>query len=1081
MADLGPSPSCENPNCGCLSGPGRREFLKITSLSAAGLLASGTAGVSPTANAGETPAVRAAFEKLIPPDKKLSPEWVKSLFARGARTVYRGADLEKIGMPVGGLCAGQLYLGGDGKLWHWDIFNQHIGTGDGHYAHPVKPSAPLDQGFEVRVKSRDKTMIQPLNSTGFSNITFCGEYPIGFVEYRDDAVPVAVNLEAFSPFIPLNPEDSSFPATILRFTVKNTSNTKVEAELVGWLENAICLNSKAACTRQNKILKQAGATCLECSAVDNIKQVAASDRPDIVFDDFEKETYEGWTVTGTAFGNGPVEKSKMPAYQFDRGDIGAQGKRLVNSHNTRNGEDVAKGDAHVGTMTSKEFTIERNYITFLIGGGAHKGKTCMNLLVGGKVVDSATGKNDNRMQPHGFDVRAYSGKTAQLQIVDQVPGPWGNIGIDYIVFSDRPAQPALAAKDQPDFGTMALALLESQEGDLASASLPEGKLPLTQPSPQGGEGGVRGPVLDAVLPSDSSSGQPIGQKLCGALARKLTVLEPGQEAKVTFALTWHFPNLPLKDNGRHYATRFDSAAAVAEYLAKNLEALSAQTRLWHDTWYDSTLPYWFLDRTFLNTSILATSTCHWFKSGRFYGWEGVGCCEGTCTHVWHYAHAPARLFPQLERDLRERTDFGLAFDPKTGVIKFRGESSGLAIDGQAGCILRSYREHQMSSDDAFLKRNWPKIKKALECLIREDGNDDGILEGPQHNTLDTEWYGPVAWLSGLYNAALRAGEAMAKEAGDDEFAKKARALADSGSRRIAEELWNGEFFIQKPDPKFPKAVRSGTGCEIDQVFGQSWAFQVNLGRILPEDKVKSALRSLWKYNFAPDVGPYRSINKKGRWYAMPGEAGLLMCTWPNGEGEGAEKRVALGYDYYFNECMNGFEYQAAGHMIWEGLVQEGLAITRAIHDRYHASRRNPWNEVECGDHYARSMASYGVFLAACGYEYHGPKGHLGFAPRLTPEDFRAAFTTAEGWGTFSQKRGGGGQTQSASIELKWGKLRVKTLAFALPENAKPAKVTVTVAGNPAAAEHAVNNGRLLITLAADASIQAGQTIEVKIA
>ena len=90
-------------------------------------------------------------------------------------------------------------------------------------------------------------------------------------------------------------------------------------------------------------------------------------------------------------------------------------------------------------------------------------------------------------------------------------------------------------------------------------------------------------------------------------------------------------------------------------------------------------------------------------------------------------------------------------------------------------------------------------------------------------------------------------------------------------------------------------------------------------------------------------------------------------------------------------------------MIWEGMVQEGLAVTRAVHDRYHPSRRNPWNEVECGDHYARSMASYGVFLAACGYEYHGPKRHLAFAPRLSPENFRAAFTTAEGWGTFSQK------------------------------------------------------------------------------
>ena len=129
--------------------------------------------------------------------------------------------------------------------------------------------------------------------------------------------------------------------------------------------------------------------------------------------------------------------------------------------------------------------------------------------------------------------------------------------------------------------------------------------------------------------------------------------------------------------------------------------------------------------------------------------------------------------------------------------------------------------------------------------------------------------------------------------------------------------------------------------------------------------------------------------------------------------------------------MNGFEYQVAGHMIWEGLVTEGLAVTRAVHDRYHASRRNPWNEIECGDHYARSMASYGVFLAACGFEYHGPKGHLGFAPRVRPEDFKCAFTTAEGWGTYSQKIDS--SKWSGELVLRWGKLRLRSLAFRVPD------------------------------------------------
>ena len=176
--------------------------------------------------------------------------------------------------------------------------------------------------------------------------------------------------------------------------------------------------------------------------------------------------------------------------------------------------------------------------------------------------------------------------------------------------------------------------------------------------------------------------------------------------------------------------------------------------------------------------------------------------------------------------------------------------------------------------------------------------------------------------------------------------------------------------------------------------------------------------------------------------------------------------------------MNGFEYQVAGHMIWEGMVQEGLAVTRAIHDRYHPSRRNPWNEVECGDHYARSMASYGVFLAACGYEYHGPKGHLAFAPRLSPENFRAAFTTAEGWGTFSQKDDAGRRV--ARIAVRWGKLALKTLGFLPVAGTKPTKATVTLAGQPIEARLVVANGRAAIEFAKEATIDAGQELVVEL-
>ena len=335
----------------------------------------------------------------------------------------------------------------------------------------------------------------------------------------------------------------------------------------------------------------------------------------------------------------------------------------------------------------------------------------------------------------------------------------------------------------------------------------------------------------------------------------------------------------------------------------------------------------------------------------------------------------------------------------------------------------------------------------------------------------------MAWLSGLYLAALQAAATMADEMGDAAFATQCRDILKKGQAKFVTDLFDGEYFYNRVDPAHLKAVNSGTGCEIDQVMGQSWAFQVGLPRVLPENETRAALKSLWRYNLSPDVGPYRAVNKPGRWYAMAGEAGLLMCSFPRAgwdymkaKGEGGGAWAAM----YFNECMNGFEHQVAGHMIWEGLVQEGLAVERAVHDRYHASKRNPWNEIECGDHYARSMASYGVFLAACGFEYDGPKGRLGFAPRLTPEEFKAPFTVAEGWGTYSQQQGNDGL--KAGIAIKWGTLRLKTLSFAV--TGAPGSVTATLSGAAVKATHRIENGRATVTLETPFVLKAGERLDV---
>ena len=272
------------------------------------------------------------------------------MFERGEPAWYSGEDLKWIGMPVGGLCAGQLYLGGDGQLWHWDIFNQRISTGAAHYAEPLAAISPVDQGFALRVNN----VVKPLSRDGGWDIRFRGEYPIARVEYRDATLPVTVDLEAYSPFIPLNEADSSLPVTVLSYTLKNQGGAAVDVELAGWLENAVCrfTAQDGIGVRHNRIVRAKDSLRLECSAAEPPRDQRRAQRPDIIFENWDRETYEPWIVTGTAFGTGPILKTKVPAYQ---GDLGGPGQRVANSHATAPGKDVGEKDNQLGTLTSREF------------------------------------------------------------------------------------------------------------------------------------------------------------------------------------------------------------------------------------------------------------------------------------------------------------------------------------------------------------------------------------------------------------------------------------------------------------------------------------------------------------------------------------------------------------------------------------------------------------------------------------------------------------------------------------------------------------------------------------------------------
>jgi non-lysosomal glucosylceramidase len=1050
----------------------RRNFLKMAGAAAAGLAVSRMPIMAGPFDAE-------SWNQYIPADKKLHPDWVASLFARGMPAVCSKSrnELRYIGMPVGGICCGTLYLSGDGRLWNWDIFNQKtegvlprrlnwadvgmdFGATDGTLrprdgATFVKPavreeSQKIAQGFAVRITSGAESQVRALDADGWEEVSFTGQYPIGTVDYSDSGCPVSVKLEAFSPFIPLNAGDSGLPATVFHFTVVNRSGRMVSVDLAGWLQNATCFHSarpEDGC-RVNAV-RQAEAATMVSMEFQQTKPDNAGKRPDIVVEDFEKG-YDFWKVEGAAFGSEPVSLEAVPQYQ---GDLGGEGARVANSHASAPGSSIPEKDNQTGRLTSAPFLLQRKYLSFYIGGGRRK-DAGLRLLVDGRVVRTATGADSNRMRRESIDISEFEGRDGVLEIADEAKGGWGNIGVDHIVQTDQPMSDVPLEK-RPDHGTMSLAVA--------------------------GLGTANHRVLENELPhsafgkQESESAETEAPVAAVSQTRKIA---PGESADFRFVLAWHFPNstLPCPDSktGNYYATRFSDAAAAAAYVIDELPRLESQTRLWRDTWYDSTLPHWFLDRTFLNISTLATTTAHRFGSGRFWAWEGIGCCEGTCTHVWHYAQAMGRIFPELERDQRERVDFGVGFEPNNGIVRHRAEGTGPAVDGQCGRILGVWREHQMSTDSEFLQRVWPRVKQATEYLIRHDHDGDGILDGAQENTLDAAWYGKIAWITSLVLAALRAAEEMARELGDTSFAARCRAQYEKARASVESKLFNGEYFIQIPDPKREKSLGTYEACHIDQVHGQSWSWQVNLGRVLDRQKTLSALESIWKYNFAPDVGPFRRKFTAGRAYALAGDAGLVMTSNP--------KLIPNVYGTpswqigYFNECMTGFEHQAASHMVAEGMVLEGLAITRAIHDRYHPARRNPFNEVECCDHYARAMASYGTFISVCGFESHGPSGHIGFAPRLAPEYFKAPFTAAGGWGTWTQQRVEGGQL--LTLEVRHGTVHVKTLSIGSAER----KVTTVKAmlGEkllPATARQ--NGARVEITFQHMLPVQPGSKLRVE--
>jgi non-lysosomal glucosylceramidase len=593
----------------------------------------------------------------------------------------------------------------------------------------------------------------------------------------------------------------------------------------------------------------------------------------------------------------------------------------------------------------------------------------------------------------------------------------------------------------------------------------------------------------------------------GALAVPVAIA-PGERVSVTFSIAWYFPNRYVDDEqsgllgapkeghlhriGNAYNRWYGHVRDVVTDLHENREYLTALTRQARDVFADSTLPQSLIDTVTSQMSIVRSPTCFWTEDGAFYGYEGCngasaahhalswgGCCPLNCTHVWNYEMTLARLFPELAISMRN-TEWNLQ-QHESGYLPHRvvlpvdrprpwgnvqhGPDKP-ALDGLLGAILKTYREYRATGDRTWLESVWPSVTNALRHVWTEfDPEHRGVIEAEQPNTYDISIFGANTFIGTLYLAALRAVETMAGLFGDDDLVTDCRATFGRGRDELERRLWNGEYYIQDVDLDAYPEQNWATGCHSDHLLGQWWAHVLDLGHLLDPEHVRTAARSIEKHNFRTD---FHGVELGERAFVSPDDQGLVLCTWPHGGRPKVPTR-------YSDEVWTGIEYEVAALLLFEGEVEPAMRIVDANRERHDGTRLNPWNDIECGDHYVRAMSSWSLLEAASGYAHDAGNGTLRFAPVLSSEAFRAPFFTATGWGTFSQHLDSDGA--QFRLDVPHGRMDIRELRLAPDRDVTVVEVTVN--GQTADVSWGIDGDELVVTPKEPWRLASGESLEVR--
>jgi uncharacterized protein (DUF608 family) len=509
----------------------------------------------------------------------------------------------------------------------------------------------------------------------------------------------------------------------------------------------------------------------------------------------------------------------------------------------------------------------------------------------------------------------------------------------------------------------------------------------------------------------------------GAVAAK-TRLSAGESRIVTFALAWYLPNCPYKSQvpGNHYTNLYRDAEDVADKALGRLDSTWAAMSAWQQTMLNNSLPEWLRD-ALINSAATVYKTSFWFRDGTWRQWESFSCAGLDPGHIDFYRVLPnALLFPSLHKQLlrahaeSQQSDGFIPEQLTTGCFAPEselGHPGGRVMgDSETIFILWAWQVYSWTGDRQFLDRVWTNVKKAVDWQIRRSSKY-GLPERLE-NTYDWWQFGEkdlVAYNAFLHLAAMLAAEKIAQVEGEAELAGQYHEAFETGQKSLYDHLWTGEYFRAwwMDEKAFPDALHA------DTLYGQLWAFILDLGLTAEESRLKQHLDMESRLNASP--------------------FGLKVMRRANPDHPEAENAAPSGGG--LNAARDNVIWQA-GSLDWCALnlylgrsVQQSLDEAQKIIRNWADRLHDQWDYTDlttgwdgcpwCNSHYARQVILWSIPLALSGQRYFAPEGRLTFNPK-TGAPTKLPFFTPGAFGTVELLESG-----RCQLSVDFGTLELREL------------------------------------------------------